>query len=148
MFQKIICPISSEKIDSNLSRLTVFIQALLLIVFIFTLQPLVIHFVTIDCALRAAGKHQYSPICLLAANLLKLLGLQPKMVDKAPKIFASRLGFICASLGSVFIILNMPHASIGIIAFFTVLAMLDSVANFCVGCIIYHHFVFPFYSKN
>jgi hypothetical protein len=30
---------------------------------------------------------------------------------------------------------------------FAVLAVSDSVLNFCVGCLIYHHLVFPFYNK-
>ena len=70
------------------------------------------------------------------------------MVNKAPKIFASRLGFICAVLGLVFISLGMPTASIAVIGMFAVLALMDSVFNFCVGCVIYHHLVFPYFKGN
>ncbi len=93
------------------------------------------------------GYNNYSPLCFLATNLISWIGSKSKMVDKAPKMFASRLGFICAALGTVFITLNLPMASIGIIALFTVLAVLDSIFDLCVGCLIYHHFVFPYYNK-
>jgi hypothetical protein len=73
--------------------------------------------------------------------------MAPKMTGKAPKVFASRLGFICGLLGCVFITLQIPLTAIVIIGIWTLLAILDSVLNFCVGCIIYNYLVFPFYNK-
>ncbi len=69
------------------------------------------------------------------------------MTDKAPKIFASRLGLICAVLGSVYIILNMPMEARGIIGLFVVLSTLDSVFYLCVGCMICNYFVFPSFNR-
>ena len=148
MFKDIVCPISSEKLDSHVSRLTVFINAALMAVFLFTLQPVLIYIVTLDSGIRAMGYNNYSPQCMLASLIIKMTGIQPKMVDKAPKIFASRLGFICAVMGVVFISLGMTLPSRGIIGFFTILATLDSVFNLCVGCMIYNYIVFPFMGKN
>ncbi len=148
MFSNIICPISSEKVDSHVSRLTVFINAVLMIVFMITLSPTPLFIVTLDYGIRALGYNQYSPICLVSSILVKMFGWKAKMVDKAPKVFASRLGFICAFLGSVFITLNLPVAAVVIIALFTVLAVLDSVFDYCVGCMIYHHFVFPYFKEG
>ena len=145
MFTNIICPVSADKVDSNTSRLTVFINAALMIAFMVTLQPVLIYIVTIDYGIRAFGYNRYSPLCKLSSIILKTVGWKTKMVDKAPKMFASRLGFLCALAGSVFITLNMETASIAIIGLFVVLALLDSVVNLCVGCLIYNHFVFPFY---
>ncbi len=148
MFADIICPVSSEKVDSHVSRLTVFINAGLMAFFLITLQPIPLYIVTLDYGIRAFGYNQYSPLCFLSSTIIKLLGTKSKMIDKAPKVFASRLGFICAILGSVFLILNMPIASRAIIGFFAVLATLDSVFDLCVGCIIYSYLVFPFFSKK
>lgn len=147
MFNNIVCPISSEKVDNNVSRLTVFTNAVLMIIFIFTLNPILLYVVTFDYGIRAMGYNTYSPLCFLASFIIKLIGSKSKMVDKAPKMFASRLGFICAALGTVFISFNMPMASVSVIGMFTILAVLDSVFNYCVGCMMYHHFVFPFYNK-
>lgn len=148
MFSSIICPISSEKVDSSVSRLTVFINAVLMILFLITLSPIPLFIVTLDYGIRAFGYNQYSPICIGSSLIVRIFGSKAKMVDKAPKMFASRLGFICAFLGSAFITLNMPGAAIAIIGLFTVLAVLDSVFDYCVGCMIYHHFVFPYFKEG
>ncbi len=147
MFTNIICPISTEKVDSHVSRLTVFMNDALMVYFLVSLQPIAIYIVTLDYGIRAMGYNQYSPLCFLASLIVKTTGAAPKMVDKAPKMFASRLGFICAVLGSVFITYNMPMASRGIIGMFVVLATLDSVFDLCVGCMIYNYLVFPFFKK-
>lgn len=148
MLTNLVCPVSPEKVDSHVSRLTVFINAALMIAFMFTLQPILLYIVTIDYGIRAAGYNHYSPLCFIASNIVRLTGSKPKMVDKAPKMFASRLGFICATLGVVFISLDMVMASMGIIGFFTALALADSVLNFCVGCLIYNYLVFPFFKDK
>lgn len=148
MFNNIICPVSIEKVSSQVSRLTVFIQVLLLSYFLLTLHPIVLYLVTIDCGIRALGKNNYSVLCMLASFLNKMLNITPKMTGKAPKVFASRLGFICGVIGSIFIALNMTIPSLVVIGMWTFLAILDSVFNFCVGCLIYNYLVFPFYSKK
>ena len=148
MLVKIICPISSERVDSHISRLTVFINDALMVYFLLSLQPIALFIVTLDYGIRAMDYNQYSPLCVLSSLIIKTIGLQPKPVDKAPKIFASRLGFICAVLGSVFITLNMPEASRGIIGLFVALATLDSVFDICVGCMIYNYLVFPFFKEK
>jgi hypothetical protein len=147
MFSKVICPISSARIDSHVSRLTVFINVLFMGYFLFTLEPLAVYIVALDYGIRALGHNRYSPICFIASLLINVLGIKPKMIDKAPKIFASRLGFICAILGAVFITFGMPVPAIFAIGFFALLATLDAVFDQCVGCMIYNYIVLPFYHK-
>jgi len=147
MFDNIICPVSTEKVDSHVSRLTVFLQVLLLGYFLYTLQPIPLYLATVDCGIRALGYNQYSLLCFLAAFIIRTIGIVPKMTGKAPKVFASRLGFICGLLGTVCITLQLPLASVVIIGIWTLLAILDSVFNFCVGCLIYNYLVFPYYNK-
>lgn len=147
MFKNIICPVSSEQVDSKVSRLTVFLQVIILTYFIVTREPIPLYLVTIDCGMRALGRNNYSLLCLLATFIIKTLGTPSKMTGKAPKVFASRLGFICGLAGSLFITINMPTASLAVIGMWTVLAILDAVFDFCVGCLIYNYMVFPFYNK-
>jgi hypothetical protein len=148
MLNNLICPISSQRVDSHVSRLTVFLNALLMIAFLVTLEPLLILIVAIDYAIRAAGYNSYSPLCFIANLFIKATGMVPKMVDKAPKMFASRLGLICAVLGVLFISLGLVTASMGVIGMFVVLALADSVLNLCVGCMIYNYLVFPFFKDK
>lgn len=148
MFNNIICPVSSEQVNSYVGRLAVFLQVIILTYFMVTLQPIPLYLVTIDCFVRAIGKNEYSLLSLFASFILKVLGTTPKMTGKAPKVFASRLGFLCGLAGSILITLSLPMASLAIIGMWTILAILDSVFDFCVGCLIYNYIVFPFYNKK
>jgi len=65
--KNIVCPISTEKIDSNVSRLTVFLNVILIALFLVTLNPIFIIVVTLDYFIRAALEAKYSPLWLLAS---------------------------------------------------------------------------------
>ena len=148
MFDNIICPISTERVDSNVSRLTVFFNVVLMVLFILTLQPIFIYLVAFDYFIRAWMDAKYSPLRWLALTIVNSLNLQKNPIDLAQKIFASRLGFLCAFASSILISINYPTAAVGVAALLMVLSVMDSVFNFCVGCLIYNYIVYPFYKKS
>jgi Domain of unknown function (DUF4395) len=139
-----ICPISNVKVDSHISRLTVFLNASLLALYLVTGIPLFIGIVAIDYAIRAIGNPKYSPLKWIAATIINLAGRSPKMVDQAPKLFAARVGLLFAAMSVALMPMNTTASFIvgGILLVFTVL---DSVFDFCVGCITYAYVVLPFY---
>lgn len=143
----LICPISSENIDSNTSRLTVFLNVLLMSGFLITLNPVFISIVAIDYFVRATLDKKYSPIRFLASGIVNAMNLKKKPINLGQKIFASRLGFLCAISSLILILLGYSTASIIVATLLMSLAILDSVFNFCVGCLIYNYLVYPFY-KN
>ncbi len=145
---KVICPISENKIDSNISRITTFLNVILLIAFLYSQSFVLITIISIDYFIRACLPSKISPAKLLATQLSKSFKLNKKPINEAPKVFAARLGFICSFLGGLFLVINLPLASLIITLILTVLAIFDSVFNFCVGCTIYHYVVFPFYKKR
>lgn len=147
MIKDLICPISNEKIDSYVSQLTIFISVVLVVVFIFTGQPIPLYVAALDYGIRAFSSGELSPLRFIAIQLSKLFGWKPKMIDKAPKVFASRLGFLCLLASSILININMPTASIVIAVMATSLFLLDALGIVCVGCLIYHHLVFPYFRK-
>lgn len=144
----LICPVSIEKIDSNASRMTVFINVVLMGIFIYTLQPVYVFIVTIDYFIRAFLNAKWSPIRWVGFAIVKALGTTPKPIGVSQKVFASRLGFLCAFASSFFILFEMPFASQISIGILFVLSIADSVFNFCVGCLIYNFIVYPFYLKS
>lgn len=148
IFDNIVCPISVEKIDSNVSRLTIFFNVVLMAIYIYTHQPVFIIIVAIDYLIRAAFKVQYSPIRLIAKNIITLLKIKPKPINLAQKVFASRLGTICAVLATVLFYTGNITGSIVVTGILLALSTLDSVFNFCVGCLIYNYLVYPFYKKD
>ncbi len=148
MLTNLICPVSNEKIDSNVSRLTIFISVILVCVFMFTGVAVPLYIAAIDYGIRAFTSGKFSPLRMIAALVVKGFGWQPKMIDKAPKVFASRLGFLCLLASSVLVNINMLTAAIGVAAMATSLFLLDASGIVCVGCLIYHHLVFPFFYRK
>lgn len=144
----IVCPISTEKIDSNVSRLTVFLNVLLMGIFIYSRNPIYISIVALDYFIRATLKVEYSPIRFVALNFIKLFNLKKKPINLAQKIFASRLGLICAIAALSLQLLGYSTMALIIAGFLMILSIMDSVFNFCVGCIIYNFLVLPFYQKK
>ena len=146
--KNLICPISTEKIDSNVSRLTVFLNVILMAIFLVTLNPVFIIVVALDYFIRAALDIKYSPIRLVASGGIGILDLKKKPIDLVPKVFASRLGFVCALASAVLVLLDYDIASMGVAGLLMVLSIMDSVFNFCVGCAIYNYLVYPFYKDK
>jgi len=148
MLQSIICPISNEKIDSNVSRLTIFISVILVIVYIFTHQPFYLYLAALDYFIRAFLKVEYSPLRFVALSISNMLKLKPKLIDKAPKVFTSRLGIICLFTAAILFNLGLTTASIGITIMASSLFLLDALNIVCVGCLIYHNLVFPMFKNT
>lgn len=144
----IICPVSTEKIDLNVSRLTVFLNVLLMGLFVYTLNPIYLVIVTIDYFIRAVLDGAYSPIRYAAVQIVGLLPLEKKPIGLAQKVFASRLGLLCAIVSGILLLLGNTTGSIIAISILLVLSFADSVLNFCVGCLIYNYVVYPFYKNK
>jgi hypothetical protein len=140
----VVCPISFVKVDNNVSRLTVFFNAVLLALFVITQNPFFVTLCAIDYGIRVLGKPKYSPMRWLAAGVASLLKWPVTLKDQAPKLFASRLGLMF-SAGSVILFPFSLPASLMLGGILLVFATLDSVFDFCVGCLTYTYVVLPFY---
>jgi hypothetical protein len=143
--KQLICPISNEMVNERLTRLNAFFTILLVAAgFIFNsaIFPLVL---LADFFIRAFTSSKYSPVSFVSAGLARFLNLHKKPIDKAPKIFAARLGFIMTLVIATLFLLELYTASMvvaGILVFF---ATLEFAFGICVGCIIYTYFVLPLY---
>lgn len=148
MIKNLICPVSNEKIDSYVSQLTIFFSVILVVSFMLAWQPVFLYIAAFDYGIRAFTNGNLSPLKAIAILVSRLFKWKPKMIDKAPKVFASRLGFLCLLASSILINVGLPSASVVIAIMATSLFLLDALGIICVGCVIYHHFVFPFYQKQ
>lgn len=143
--KQLVCPVSNERINERLTRLNAFFTILLVaagFVFNSVVFPLVL---LADFFIRAFTRSKFSPVSFASAGLARLLHLSQKPIDKAPKIFAARLGFLMTLAIATLFLLQLYTASMvvaGILVFF---AMLESAFGICVGCIIYTYFILPLY---
>ncbi len=141
--KQLVCPISNEKVNEHLTRLNAFFTVLLVaagFVFNSVLFPLIL---MADFFIRAFANSKYSPISFASSGLLRFLHFQKKPIDKAPKIFAARMGFIMTLVIALLFMLGFYTASVVVAAILIFFATLEFAFGICVGCYIYTYFVLP-----
>lgn len=143
--KNLVCPISQERVNERVTRLVALFTILLVVAGLVFNSVLFFIFLLADFFIRAFTSLKFSPVSYLASSLANALNLSKKPIDKAPKIFAARLGFLMTLGITMLSLFHLPVAAIvvsGILIFF---ASLEFALGICVGCIIYTYVVLPFY---
>lgn len=143
----LICPISIEKINKSVVRTTGFLVVLTVLFYAVTGNVLFMAFLLADFIIRGFTQIRVSPYAFVAKRLSKLFGFKPVMIDKAPKLFASRVGFLFA-LTSVSLYFVSPISSLVVALVLMVFAALESLFDFCVGCVVYTYVVLPLNNRS
>jgi hypothetical protein len=143
----LICPISALRINETTARLTGFLMATLLALYLATGNLTFVLVSAADYYIRAFTALPASPASWLAAQLAQRLHLPATPIDKAPKIFAARVGFVCA-LTSVSLYPRHRAGSRVVALVLLSFALLESVLNICAGCLVYTYLVFPHFKPK
>lgn len=143
----LICPISTHRTNKNAVRITGFLVASSIVAYSLTSNITIILALSIDFYIRAFTNLTFSPLSFIASKLSSLLKLKVISIDKAPKIFAARVGFIFTLTITTLSLIN-PVASLIVSFILMSFALLESLLNFCVGCVVYTYLVLPFYKKS
>lgn len=145
--KNLVCPISDQRINEQVTRFNAFF-AIAVIVSAFVFNTIfLLAFLMADFFIRAFTEMKFSPLSFVSHYLSNTFNLPVKMIDKAPKVFAARLGFLMTTVIAVLFILELQLASFivaGILIFF---ASLEFVFAICIGCTIYTYLILPFYKK-
>ena len=145
IMKQLLCPISDERINERVTRLNALLGILFLITGFATNSIFFFIFLSADFYVRAFTKTKFSPISYVSHQMANTLNLQKKSIDKAPKIFAARIGLLLTLAITVLFLLNFYTAAIivgGILAFF---ASLEFALGICMGCAMYTYLILPFY---
>lgn len=144
---KLLCPISAEQVNKVIVRLTGFFVAVTAITYAVTMEPLLLGLLVVDFVIRGFNIFRFSPLSFLACMIAVGLKLKPTFIDKAPKLFAARVGLLFSSvaLGLFFV---SPVASIVVISILVVFALLESLFDFCMGCVVYTYIVLPIHNRQ
>jgi hypothetical protein len=143
--KKIICPVSDQRANENVVRITAFWVILLTGLFILVPNPFIPLYLAVDFYIRAFTKSRYSPLSWISAGIVRSLNLTPHWIDKAPKIFAARVGFLFSLTMLVFTITGLPVAAVSTASVLVLFAFLECGLNFCAGCWVYTYIVLPVY---
>lgn len=145
--KNIVCPVSDEKISENLPRITAFLVAAILIAYLFTgFLPLIL-ILGFDFFMRGFNFSRFSPIFQIAKPLSQSVFITDIKIDKAPKLFAARLGGIMSIFIVVSHVLHFGTVAASFAILVGVLSTLECVLNFCVGCYVYSWLVLPVFQK-
>ncbi len=146
--KNLICPVSDQQVNESVTRM----NALLVIVLLgltFVIHPLLpCLFLCVEYFVRAFTSFPASPLTRISAFLAKNTGLPGKMVDKAPKIFAARLGLLFVGMITLFHLLKLKTAATIVTALLMTLAGLESLLGLCMGCLVYTWVVFPAFARK
>ena len=143
--KQLICPISKDKINEQITRINASLGIILIVLgFVFNL-PLLFIILLIDFFIRAFTKITFSPISYISNSIANTLNLKEKRIDKAPKIFAARLGFLMILSTTLLYLFNFNMAALVVAGVFVFFATLEFALAICVGCILYTYVVLPFY---
>ena len=143
--KQLVCPISDKRVDEHITRINALLVVLLVSAGLLFNAVIFLAFLTIDFGIRAFSNARYSPVNYLSMQMVNALNLHKKEIDKAPKIFAARLGFLMSLTITVLMILQLTTASFiigGVLIFF---ATLEFALAICMGCIMYTYLILPFY---
>ena len=148
LFRELICPVSPERVDENRVRVTALGVVVIMGTFFITGHALFPALLIVDFFIRAFTRLTYSPLGYLAHLFVKLTGTQPILIDKAPKVFAARIGLILTSITTLGALLGwslLAYISGSVLILF---AFLECGLNFCMGCWLYTFVVYPLTREN
>ena len=140
---RLICPISNERVDEHITRLNAFFTALLVVAAFLFNSVIFILFLVVDFIIRAFTNSKHSPLSYVSKQLTTLFQLSKKPIDKAPKIFAARMGFLMTVIIAILFGLQLQTASMVIAGILLFFATLEFAFGICVGCYIYTYFILP-----
>lgn len=138
----LICPISTEKVNKSVVRLTAFFIATAVALYVITGSLYFMLAIAIDFTIRAFTSAKFSPLSYLAFKTSQLLKLKPQLIGKAPKLFASRVGFIFA-VTAIALFPVSPVASVIVSLILMSFALLEALFDFCMGCVVYTYIILP-----
>ena len=141
-FAKLVCPVSSERGRQDVARLTALFVAGLAATYLVTRVVWIPVLLLADFVARGTGRREWSPLARAAQALAARSRRPPIVIDLAPKQFAARVGAVFA-LGIVATHAWAPVAALALGGVLTAFAILESVGNVCVGCLVYSHVMVP-----
>lgn len=141
--RELICPVSTERVNEIVTRCNAFLTILLLTVSVFFRMPEILILLVADFYLRAFTSVRNSPLTFISKQLVSWLNLGTKPTDKAPKIFAARLGFLMSLAILVLSVTGQTTSALAVAGILSIFAMLELAAGFCAGCYIYTYLILP-----
>jgi len=145
---QLICPASPERVDENQVRITALFVVVMMGMFFISGSPIFPTLLAVDFFIRAFTGLNHSPLSYLASLIIKVIGTQTVLIDKAPKVFAARIGFVFTLVTALGALLHWPLLAYISGSVLVLFAFLECGLNFCMGCWVYTFVVYPLFRKK
>ncbi|MDY0120474.1 MAG: DUF4395 domain-containing protein [Sulfurimonas sp.] len=132
------CPLTFQKVESHISRLSSFLVSSLIIAYLITSNVYILYFLLIDFLIRLYMDKSYSLIFLFAKAIKNILALKDSFCDGGAKRLAAYFGLLFVFLLIATHYLDQWLVSLAIAAIFLVCSLLDVLFDFCIGCKVYY----------
>ena len=144
------CPLNFIKVDSNIARFSSLFVAVLLLLYLYTNNVFLLHFLAFDFIMKLFLNPGVSPIHMLATFLKSFFKIQNKFTDGGAKKLAGFFGLFFVLLLIIFHYVGVWNVSLGIAVVFLSCSLLDVFFNFCIGCKIYYIIkkIYPNFMNN
>jgi hypothetical protein len=143
--KQLICPISNEHVNERVTRINALFATLLVLAGFLLNSPLFIVFLMADFFIRAFTKLKYSPLSYVSHQMVNAFQLDKKVIDKAPKVFAARLGFLMTLTITILLVSGLNTGALAVAGILVFFASLEFTLGLCMGCIMYTYLILPFY---
>ncbi|MBU0721126.1 DUF4395 domain-containing protein [bacterium] len=131
------CPMTFEKVDSNISRLNSLFVSILVITYLITSNIFLLYFLVFDFSIRLFVQKKASPLYLTSQLITVSLKFAEKLTDAGAKRLAAYFGLLFVLLLLLTHLLNLWYLSLGVAVIFLSCSLLDVIFNYCLGCKIY-----------
>lgn len=128
------CPITFENVDSNVSRFSALQVSILVITYMFTLNPYILYFLAVDFYIRLFLKKNFSLIFQIANFLKFIFRMKVKNTDGGAKRLAGFLGLFFVSSLIILNLINLEMFSYVVALIFVFCSLSDALFNYCLGC--------------
>lgn len=146
--KSLICPVSPLQVNESAVRIVGFMVAIIMSLFVATGKIYFAWLLVADFYIRAFTSIKHSPLSWAAERLIRTFNIQGRKIQKAPKIFAARVGFLFSLFVCITFYLGLHSTSIIIGMLLVGFALLESVFKICVGCQVYTYVILPLNKDN
>ena len=145
--KNLVCPISDQRVNEQVTRINAIFTIGIIILGFVSNSVFLFIFLMADFFIRAFTEVKFSPIGFVSNSLSNTLNLPVRLIDKAPKIFAARLGFLMATAIAGLFISSLKITSVVVATILVFFASLEFLFAICDGCMIYTYLILPFHKK-
>nr|WP_321408374.1 DUF4395 family protein [uncultured Carboxylicivirga sp.] len=141
--KNLVCPVSPDRVLEAQPRISALLVVALLGLYLFTQLWLIPVFLLVDFLLRGYMNGKFSVVAYVSMKLAIRYYADGLKIDKAPKMFAARLGMVFSALIIVLSVFNLTSWALGLAFALMIFASVECFLNFCVGCYVYTLFIIP-----